>query len=281
MVGLTTYMAKRIEQELARGERADLPAIKALSLFYSAFEENQYPSGEQIHPFDFQVLAYCVSLDCPRLHLMPVLDESHPSRISGLESFRQLAPSQRPVLFAFPDDRFSKGGTGQYPPALMDIMAKFGPVKRPDLEEAIFRERARDLLTKSGAVLFIEETLLEPDPFWAMVLKGFLLSEKEVEQVRKVYVPKDVLAERLPLVEKISSISQSGLHDYLLCPRLYYVKHQIKLDIDCPLARNIDEREKGTLEHLIIKSYCEKLQKFSALEHEKICLLYTSDAADE
>jgi RecB family exonuclease len=269
VAGITVYISKQIEQELGKGEKADLPSVKALSLFYSAFMDKQYSPGELIHPFDFQVIAYCVSLDCPRLHLMPVLKENHPHKISGLESLRSLGTSQRPIIFAFPDDSFSKGGTGPYSPALIDIMAKFGPVKRPDLEEAIFRERARDLLAKSGAVLFIEETLLEHDPFWASVLERDQIPEAKVEQVRKVYVPKDLIAERLPLPGQISSISQSGLHDYSLCPRLYYAKHQAKLDTGRSLAYDIDKRERGTLEHAIIKDYCEKQQIFSPSTHEK------------
>lgn len=132
-------------------------------------------------------------------------------------------------------------------------------------DESLFK-----LLSKSGYVF--EETVLK-DP----------TISKSNQRIEDTFSHSIILSDNQSIPMPTTSIS--AYNDYLMCPRLFYYKHKIKLDTDL-IFKNVQEEEEsnsanfGNFIHEIIERKGSEYNSFDEIDHDlirKLCIEHNLD----
>ena len=255
---LYSDLDKIIKDEL---EKKDYRKIKICLLFKQTIDkwENISDENRRVDYFCLKLLANVCELDLPRVFSSPLLQKKPGGRISGIEELERF--DQNALNIVCVTSRYStlKSTVEKHEPKVMEFLKSIGPLHRSEFEFLILKNRLTDILQSDGAILFIENGLVDFDVGWNQVIGDFeRVNISEISSVEKTKAV-DLLAED-PVVDgnTVKRISASRLQAYMDCPRKYYFSYVDSLGGKISLHNSLMPDQLGILEHLTVEDYIKE-----------------------
>lgn len=229
-----------------------------------------------IDNFAIEVLSMVVGLNSPRV-FMVTIEKNHKRLIADLGSLQFRDDSKPVALYATEQVSGFKVNEKILSEAMTKALRAIGPIKRAGLEFNFQKLDLFNILKHPDSVLMIDRELLDMDMSWRDILKHFELSAVDLVLDYKIKSPREILDTQIKKGKRpYSSFSATRIQSYIDCPRSFYFRDIENLDSTPDEKIDLESRELGQLEHLVIQKYYENKKRILENEvdfvaHENIC----------
>lgn len=234
--------------------------LSVLHLVEKAIEEVPGCLDQQpLNGFFLSLLSEVIALDAPRSSMIPLLSEKPRIQLYNLKNFQGLR-SELPTLLCL-DGIFGtvKSDHRPFSPEMEKMLAKLGPVRRPELEFLFLQAELVELWPHKKLTIVMEQGLVKHDLGWKRLFESLPLETKQLEfklplhtNDYQFFMPQPGV---VPAPERLSA---SRLQDFLDCPRKYHADRVEKLIPRVESTLELEPMALGTIEHNLVEEGWEK-----------------------
>lgn len=229
-----------------------------------------------IDNFAIELLSMVAGLNSPRVSMVTI-EKNQKRHIADLGSLQFRDDSKPVALYATEQVSGFKVNEKILSEAMTKALRAIGPIKRAGLEFSFQKLDLFNILKHQDSILMIDRELLDMDMSWRDILKHFELNSLDLTLDYKIKSPREILDGQIKKGKRpYSSFSATRIQSYIDCPRSFYFKHIENLDSTPDEKIDLESRELGQLEHLVIQKYYENKARINEIEvdfvaHESIC----------
>lgn len=252
---LMTWIEEEKKQIIAQKNLATLRELAVVCLIEKAIQD--VPGCLTVQPLDYflmSLLREVIALDAPRNNLIPLLPTDAEVSVYSLKDFHALPNEGATALCIDGSLGPVKSDHRPFSPEMEKMLAKLGPVRRPELEFLFLRAELAELWPRPQLTLLIEDGLLKHDLGWKRIFEGFELQFIPT-QLSSAQVEPNYAFFKAHAAAPASSgkISASRLQDFLDCPRRYYADRIEKIIPRVEATLELEPMTLGTIEHALVE----------------------------
>ena len=271
-----TQMAEALNQWIAE-DRAQIIAAKDFSLsrelaVLQVIEEalSAIPHALDQQPLDqflLDLLQEVTAMDSPRNSMIPLMKNQQELQVFSLKDLHALPGEGAAVLCIDSSLGGLKSDYRPFSPQLEKLLAKLGPVRRPELEFSFLRAELSEVLLRPNLYLLIEEGLLKHDLGWKKIFEKISLIDTPLNEIPKQKIlERDFFSAPVNSTADLPYISASRLQDYLDCPRKYHADRIAKIIPRVESTLELDAMAIGDVEHKLLAICWAKGEAYWASE---------------
>jgi hypothetical protein len=269
-------MAKALTQWIAE-DRAQIIAAKDFTLsrelaVLQVIEEaiEAIPNALDLQPLDeflLELLQEVTAMDSPRNSMIPLMKTQQELQVFSLKDLHALPSDGAAALCIDSTLGGLKSDYRPFSPQLEKLLAKLGPVRRPELEFSFLRAELLEVLQRPNLSLLIEEGLLKHDLGWKKIFENIKLIDHQLSEIPKAKFPeRDFFSAPVNATAELPYISASRLQDYLDCPRKYHADRIAKIIPRVESTLELDAMAIGDVEHKLLALCWAKGENYWAIE---------------
>jgi hypothetical protein len=252
---LLNWIEEEKKQIVAQKNLAALRELAVVCLVEKAIQD--VPGCLAVQPLDYFLLSLLrevIALDAPRNNLIPLLPTDSKVSVYSLKDFHALPSDGVAALCIDGSLGPVKSDHRPFSPEMEKLLAKLGPVRRPELEFLFLRAELAELWPRQDLTLLIEDGLLKHDLGWKRIFEGFEFDAKVISHVRSQVDPNySFFQAKASAPLSSGKISASRLQDFLDCPRRYYADRIEKIVPRVEATLELEPMTLGTIEHGLVE----------------------------
>lgn len=222
---------------------------------------------QPLDDFLLDLLQEVTAMDSPRNSMIPLMKNQQELQVFSLKDLHALPGEGAAALCIDSSLGSLKSDYRPFSPQLEKMLAKLGPVRRPELEFSFLKAELSEVLMRPNLHLLIEEGLLKHDLGWKKIFETRRLVDAPLREVPKISIPvRDLFSAPANSAADLPYISASRLQDYLDCPRKYHADRIARIIPRVESTLELDAMAIGDVEHKLLALCWAKGESFWASE---------------